>query len=125
MMGWNISVYRQTDDGAAPAAMETPEGTRLAVWQTGCDGLGWLDALVKAGKAIALGGNGYPLRYTATAEYIVPRLVKEPPGANATWMCGQYDVISAGWAGKTVIDHAAVKACRSGEWLLVEAWDES
>ena len=29
------------------------------------------------------------------------------------------------WEGKTVIDGDAATLCRPGEWLLVEAWDES
>ncbi len=28
MLGWHVSVYRQTDGGASPAAFESPEGTR-------------------------------------------------------------------------------------------------
>jgi hypothetical protein len=60
MLGWHVSVYRQKDGGSSPATFPTPEGTRLAVWQTGIGGLDWLDELVKAGKAIDLGGNGYP-----------------------------------------------------------------
>jgi hypothetical protein len=31
MLGWHVSVYRQTDGGASPAAFESPEGTRVAV----------------------------------------------------------------------------------------------
>jgi len=52
MLGWHISVYRQKDGGASPGTALTPQGTRLAVWQTGLWGLDWLDELVKAGKAI-------------------------------------------------------------------------
>jgi hypothetical protein len=59
-------------------------GTRLAVWQTGLGRLDWVYELVKAGKAINLGGNGYPCRYTATAEYLTPRIIDEPPGAKVT-----------------------------------------
>ena len=62
MFGWHVSVYRQTDGGASPAAFESPEGTRVAVWQAGIGGLDWLIELVKAGKAINLGGDGYPVR---------------------------------------------------------------
>ena len=68
MLGWNIGVFKQRDDGASPATAESQHGTRLAVWQTGLGGRDWLEELVRAGKAINLGGNGYPCRYTATAE---------------------------------------------------------
>ena len=60
MLGWHISVFRQADDGSSPAKAGSEEGVRLAVWQTGLEGLQWLDALVEAGHAIDLGGNGYP-----------------------------------------------------------------
>ena len=124
MLGWAISVHRRSD-GTRPAKALSPTGKRLAVWQTGWDGLKWLDELVKAGKAIDLDGNGYPYRYTALAEHIIPRIVDEPPGAREPWTCGPDDIIGEGWAGKTVIDKDAIAACRPDEWLLIEAWDES
>jgi len=48
MLGWHISVYRQRDGGLSPATAESPEGTRLAVWQRDVDGLDWLREYVKA-----------------------------------------------------------------------------
>ena len=125
MLGWHISIYRQTDDGALPATAESLTGTRLAVWQTGLGGLDWVRELLKAGKAIDLGGQGYPCRYTATAENLIPRIVDEPPGARRIWTSGVNDILSEKWEGKTVIDRAAAAACRGDEWLLIEAWDES
>src|SRR5262249_38147557 len=73
MLGWHISIYKQKDGSLLPGTAVTPKGPRLAVWQTGLGGLDWLDELVKANKAISLGENcGYPCRYTATAECLVP-----------------------------------------------------
>jgi hypothetical protein len=125
MLGWHISIYRQTDEGASPASAKSPGGTRIAVWQASLDALEWLNELVKAGRAIDLGGNGYPCRYTVTAEYLIPCIVDKPPGARNTWVCGASDVLTEKWEGRTVVDRAAVAACRPDEWLLVEAWDES
>jgi hypothetical protein len=125
MLGWHVSVYRQADGGGSPATFSTPEGTRLAVWQTGIGGFDWFNELVKAGKAIDLGGNGYPCRYTVTAEYLIPQISDAPPGARDNWLCEAGDVITDQWEGKTVVDGAAVTQCRLDEWLLVEAWDES
>jgi hypothetical protein len=125
MLGWHISVYRQTNGGASPATAESPEGARLAVWQTGLGGLEWIDELVKAGRAIDLGGNGYPCRYTATAEYLIPRIIDEPPGARIVWTFDEGDIILEGWEGKTVVDRDVIAACRPDEWLLIVAWDES
>ena len=125
MLGWHISVYRQKDGGASPATMELSEGIRVAVWQTGLNGLEWLEELVKADKAIDLGGNGYPRRFTSTAEYLVPRIIEQPPGARSTWVSQAGDILTDKWEGKTVIDRAAAEQCPLDEWLLVEAWDES
>jgi len=126
MLGWNISVYRLIEECRAdPATFASESGTRLATWQTGLGGLDWIDALVSAGHAMELAGNGYPNRYTARASHLIPHLVDGPPEANAVWRYDPHDVIGPGWAGKTVIDSATIGACRSDEWLLVEAWDES
>ena len=108
-----------------PAKAGSREGVRLAVWQTGLDGLKWLDALVEAGHTIDLGGNGYPCYYTARAEHLLPRIVNGPQEAKPTWTIALHDVVTSQWKGKTTIDHAAIDACRLDEWLLVEAWDES
>jgi hypothetical protein len=99
----------------------------LAVWQTGLYGLRWIDELAKDGHAVNLGGNGYPCRYTAPAEVLLPRIIEGPPEANEHWIIGGEPVTVDKdlWIGKTLIDQAAIADCRSNEWLLVEAWDES
>ena len=125
MLGWNIGVFRQADGGSSPAKLGSKEGARIAVWQTDVEGLQWLDKLVKAGQAIDLGGDGYPCYSTAQAEHLIPQIVTGPPAARQTWVCGQHDILTPEWEGKTVIDHAVAEDCRSDEWLLVVAWDES
>jgi hypothetical protein len=125
MLGWHISVYRQTDGGGAPATEESAEGSRLAVWQTGVEGLDWLRELVTEGKVVDLGGNGYPSRFTAAAEVLVPRIVDTPPGARDQWLLDAGDIVTDKWAGKTVVDGAVTAQCGAGEWLIVKAWDES
>ncbi len=124
-LGWHISIYRQQNDGTTPAVFGAPQGTRLAVWQTGLGGLGWLDELVKQQKAIDLGGNGYPMEYTAMAAHIIPQLRDDPPEAKPVWIFDEGDIILAGWLGKTTKDPEAMDACRPDEWLLIQAWDES
>jgi hypothetical protein len=124
-LGWHISVYRQQNDGTAPASFDTKDGARLAVWQTGLGGLDWIDQLVKEQKAIDLGGNGYPLRYTALASHLVSQLRDGPPHAKAYWTYDPGDIILPGWLGKTTKDPELIDACRPDEWLLIEAWDES
>jgi hypothetical protein len=125
MLGWHISVYRQTDGGGSPATAESAEGSRLAVWQTGVDGLDWLRELAKEGKVVDLGGDGYPSRFTATAEVIVPRIVDTPPGARTDWLLDAGDIVTDKWEGKTVVDGAVAAQCSADEWLIVKVWDES
>lgn len=124
-LGWHISVYRQQNDGRAPASAGAACGNRLAVWQTGLGGLDWLNDLVKEQKAVSLGGNGYPTEYTARADHVLPRLLGEPPGAKARWTFDEGDVLLPEWLGKTTKDGEAMRACRPDEWLLIRAWDES
>ena len=125
MLGWHISVYRQRNDGAAPAAFGASHGTRLAVWQADVGGLRWLNALVSQGKAVDLGGGGYPLEYTATAAYVLPNLRGEPPVSRRNWSCGPEDVVTEEWTGRTSKDSEVMSACRPDEWLIIQAWDES
>jgi len=125
MLGWHISVYRQADNRAAPATTKSRKGARLAVWQAGWDGLKWIGELASEGKAIDLGGNGYPCSYTAIAEHLIPHIVDGPPGARNTWVFGTTDTITENWEGKTMIDREAAADCRPDEWLMIEAWDES
>lgn len=107
----------------------SPFGSRqlrpAAARSDGVWGLDWLNDLVKAGHAIDLGGTGYPLRFTATAARIVPRLAGEPPYAHHVWIREVGDTVNEKWAGRTVIDGAVVAACHPDEWLLIETWDES
>ena len=103
MLGWHVSIYRQTDGGGSPAAAGSPTGDRLAAWQTGLGGIDWIDELVKNGKAINLGGNGYPYHYTATGKHLIPVLIDKPPGARETWRCGESDILAEEWARETVI----------------------
>src|ERR1022692_5170069 len=125
MLGWHISVYRQQNGGSAPALFGAPQGPCLAVWQTGVNGLEWIDELVAQKKAIALGGNGYPMEYTVMAADIIEQLRNGPPLANALWSSDAGDILTSAWHGKTFKDEKAMVACGADEWLLIQAWDES
>ena len=140
MLGWNIAVYRLTEPPPSQTATEQLEehldqvsalpvseerGNRMAVWQTGIDGLRWLDELVGAGKAVSRMGSGYPSFYFARARDLAPQILQGPPCANAMWMSDPNDVLTSKWEGKTKVNRRALKRCGGDEWLLVEAWDES
>jgi hypothetical protein len=124
MLGWNISVYRLEQE-AVRATTTSPTGVRLAVWQTGLDGLDWIDELVKEGKAMNLGGNGYPCRFTATAEHLISHFVNGVPEAQSTLSFEGSGMLMEGWAGKPAIDQTAIAVCKPDEWLLLVAWDGS
>ena len=125
MLGWHISVYRQEGDGSKPEAFETPRGVRIAVWQAELRGLDWVEQLIGEGKATHLGGNGYPFRFAAQAALVLPIFTDGPPEAREPWVTDPGDVLTSKWKGKTTIDEEAVKSCEPGEWLIIEAWDES
>ena len=67
MLGWMITVCRQRNDGAIPAAFTSPMDTLLATWETKIGGKQWLDDLAESKSIQNLGGNNYPSRYTAQA----------------------------------------------------------
>jgi hypothetical protein len=125
MLGWMIYVNRQLDGGINPGTPGCPCGPHLAVWQTGLGGLDWLNALAEQGKAINLGGNGYPLWYTARAKELISFVAVNPPMANDTWIIGPHDYVLGDYLGTTTIDSTAIAECAPDEWLVVEAWDES
>ena len=125
MLGWHISVYKQTENVSSAATETSSMGLRLAVWQVDLDGLSWIHELVRNGKAVNLGGNGYPYRYTITAKQLIPQIINTPPDANEIWTSGPDDILDDKWAGKTMIDRSALQNCHQDEWLIIEAWDES
>ena len=117
MLGWNISVFRQLEGGSSPAKADSAKGTRVAVWQAGPEGLRWINELVTMGLAVDLGGDGYPLRYTAQAEHLIPPILEGPPKAQPTWQVDDGDVLTSAWVGKTAVGGLAADDYRPDEWL--------
>ena len=128
MSGYQIGIYRQQNDGSAPASFKAPKGTRLALWHTGEGGLEWIDELAHQQQVIGLGGDYYPVQYTAMAKYMIPRLRKDPGFGELNWVDWEFDTpenMVPGWLGKPAQNPEAVDACRPDEWLIIEAWDQS
>jgi hypothetical protein len=124
-------VFRKAEEPTTPAQSKSPQGTRLAIWQTDLFGTRWLDDLKDKGDARFLAFNGgYPLEYTAQAKHLLPPILADigPPLANAVWKMDLEDFL-AGAApspiGRTGIDHDVAAQCAPAEWLIVEAWDAS
>lgn len=126
MLGWFVCIYRQLNSGKLPATNTRQEKGLLAKWQSELYGLDWLDMLVKEGKAAEVAtNNGYPVRYTAQAKFIIPYLVDNPPNARGNWIADEGDVLLATWSGITEINKLEIDKCLPDEWLLIETWDES
>jgi len=125
VLGWLICIYQQQNDGSVPASFGAAQGRRLAVWQTELEGIRWIDELVQHELAISLGGDGYPLDFTATAAILKTPILSGPPCARKSWVTEEGDVLLPGWLGKTTIDRKAWDECRPDEWLIVRVWDES
>ena len=122
MLGWSINVWRQIDPPDTPA--RTRRGF-VAGWEAGLGGLDWLDALVAGGRAVALGGNGYPLSYELAAAELAAAIGGGPPRHEGPLVIGEDYVRPGGWVGEFELDRPALAACPPGEVLRVEAWDQS
>lgn len=94
MLGWMISVIRQKNGCLSPAGLRTRQGDLLAVWQAEIGSLDWLNRLVQCGVALAVGGTGYPMRYTAVARHLIPSIEAGPPLARERWLHGEGDVLA-------------------------------
>lgn len=144
MLGWDISVYtmvpRNTSD--APTKDDQPstrgltltqmdslrdrfvQGNQIAAWQSGVEGLRWIDEIVESGAAIAVSTDGYPSLFCAKALDVLPRL-DSPPEARGIRHLDPNGILTEHWAGRTVINESVMAACTPDQWLWIEAWDES
>ncbi|HSB61423.1 MAG TPA: hypothetical protein VLI67_06870 [Vicinamibacteria bacterium] len=104
---------------------ESLERVLVARWMTGVFGLRWIDDLVKARKAVDLGGNGYPCRYSIAAGVLRPVISNGLPPNESPPVIGADYALPGGWSSELKVDAAALSECRSEEELLIEAWDQS
>jgi len=125
MLGWLISFYRKKDNQQSSATKDSAIGKQIATWQTGLNGIEWIDKLVTESKAIAIGGDGYPFLYTSTTRHIISIIVDGPPSANKVWNYDEHSLITEGWKGRTIIDYEEIKHLQADEWLIIEVFDES
>ncbi len=116
VLGWEIFVSRTTGD---------KKKTALAKWSCGVFGLSWLDDLVKAGKAVSLGGQGYPCKYIVSARVLIPAIKNGVPKHNSPLIIGDDYVLPEGWSSDIEWDKEQILACAPDELLEVEAWDQS
>ena len=113
MLGWQLYIKQEPD-------------TLIASWCVGLGGLDWLDDLVKRGLAQDLGGNGYPCKYLAKAEVIIPNILPSPPiNENAKPTLGDAYIIDTKDSWDVKINQEVARSCNLSTTLMIEAWDLS
>ena len=119
MLGWDVHVYRQSGNAS--------ESKRLLVarWSTNVFGIRWIDELVKKKKAVDLGGDGYPCRYSVAAGILLPIITAGIPSSASPPVFGEDYIVPPNWQGNVELDSEHMSECPSDEQLLIEAWDQS
>ena len=125
MLGFHVTVYRQPDGRESPAKAGQPSASKLAVWQTGLDGLMWLRERAGGGEVVDLGGNGYPIEFSATGRLVLPEIESRMANSRDVWSLGEHDTVTSAWLGKDTFYRDEIALCNESEWLHIVAWDES
>ena len=103
----------------------------LAEWETGVGGIRWLEKLVEEGKATKLRGDGYPNRYTSTANIVLPLITGDAikPADDGIWVFGMDEgeeyAQPPGWMGKVNLRPESIRTCPTNAALTIDAWDQS
>ena len=103
----------------------------LAEWETGVGGIRWLEKLVEEGKATKLRGDGYPNRYTSTANIVLPLITGDAikPADDGIWVFGMDEgeeyTQPPGWMGKVNLRPESIRTCPTDAALTIDAWDQS
>lgn len=129
MLGYWIVVSTQTPE-ERDAIMDRKKSV-LAEWETGVGGIRWLEKLVEAGKATKLRGDGYPNRYTSTADIVLPLITGDAikPADDGIWVFGMDEgeeyAQPPGWMGKVNLRPESIRTCPTDAALTIDAWDQS
>ncbi|MGK5061978.1 hypothetical protein [Janthinobacterium sp. LB3P112] len=121
MSGWWTIISTQTPEQLADMTKVNKEAF-LATWEAGLFGADWIAQLCEQGKATQLSFNGFPNRYTAMAEVIVPLLRAGIAEAqDGEFPPGQL----TGWPACITVHPERITACAPGQLLTIEVWDQS
>jgi hypothetical protein len=115
MLGWWI-VIRRRDAG---------ELEFVAKWEASIGGTDWLDKLVADGRAVQLTFDGYPNRFEAMADEVIPLIRNGPPDHEGPLIIGDDYVSIGGWARKFRFYDGEAQKCKPNEQLQIDAWDQS
>jgi hypothetical protein len=121
MLGWEIFVSRRERkiDGLIRSSQ------LIAAWEVGLSGTDWLDALTQEGKAINLGGNGYPNRWAASVAGLRPVLEKGIPTGKAKLVVSDDDLEQFTLPVYKKFHRDLLANLPPEEMLDIEAWDQS
>lgn len=129
MLGYWIVVSTQTPE-ERDAIIDRKKSV-LADWETGVGGIRWLEKLVEEGKATKLRGDGYPNRYTSTADIVLPLITGDAikPADDGIWVFGMDEgeeyAQPPGWMGKVNLRPERICDCPTDAALTIDAWDQS
>ncbi|QYM78797.1 hypothetical protein K0B96_16060 [Horticoccus luteus] len=130
MIGFSIHVFRQfwPSDRSRPATFGAEEGRTLAYWVVGgFGGLDWVRELVHTPAVVGLGGNGYPVEYTAQLKVVRDYLLGSIPiGRGGPVVISDDDGSIAVWPPRRNEVHPLlIAACPDDEWVHIRAFDQS
>ena len=125
MIGWWIVVSTHSPEERDRADQEARRAAILAQWETGADGIRWIEHLTEAGKAAKLAGGGYPNRYTARAGDVLPLIANGLPKHDGPTVIGEDYVLPGSWTGNVIIHPDRIAACPADKLLTIDVWDQS
>ena len=130
MLGWWVIL--STASPQERDADQRAADKNLATWETGIQGLLWIQALVAEGHAWEESLNGgYPNRYSGQAKVLLPLFHDGPPLSPGMDALAQDDQNGETWvvpgdANWNITLHSdRMAACSSEQILTLEAWDQS